>query len=648
MVDDRASVPFQSIVVDMPRFDLPPLASVPLLLAPLAAQDHPPAVPPSAATQVVVVSPEGLPRPGVPLLYLDSARLNDPVADGWARPDDPRARELALAQAVWTDPEGKAKLPPGPPTRLLRVGAPYLWGSADSVDGVLRVKVTQQELFTVRLLDAQGQRVAGATLALRAGNRDESIARTDSTGLALLGLAPEFAARLIVAPFGWVGARDAFPTVSTVQQRARAELQLPPYGSVRLRALRQGVPVRVERAECHLIEPSSVSVWHGPGTVWGIELPYVALDQTLRGYATLGERRLAFRQAGPTRAGECVVIDVELAQAEAEAAAARQAAVATPAATAPQVSVPMGDVSARLDVPLEDLLVLRVGLVARLPAAGAKASYAVPRQPTQQQAVDGGVELGFGNVPAGSYSLVIMAPLSRDELLRVDGLEVTAQGCADPRLRALRVAELLQVLTVRVADHRGVPLAGAQFELRTPYERLKPMVGREVAPFQPQLTLARATDGQGVARIVIARGVKFNALLSAERQRPLDIPALDDGAALRMEPAAVVGVSVKGLPDDLAREGLEVNLRPAAIGRFELMTTAPLGAGDCADVPLPARGRYLVEFTAVQHSPTGKRGTVISRGAEFDLGDPPAAPLELTLAPAEVERLRTELVRPKR
>lgn len=781
------------------------------------AQDREP-----APTRIRVVSMDDLPRPGVTLVSFDPKRLREAPADGWVRTSDERILKHRFAVSVRTDPEGIAELPALSPGHRVDAGAPFVGSHLERDGDDFKLRVSQQELFTVRVLDAAGEHLRGFPVALYAGGREEAIARTGSTGLALLGMEPTFEARLTIAPSGWVGPRDAFPTVATVLARARAEMTVPAYGQVRLRPVRGGKPTRVRAGDFQVYEPSIYSAhWHG-AAVNGFELPCVALGQTLRGRVSFDGVTQMFQLRGPTALGECITFDVELERPmpclalrlSAEAAGAvglprnvditvhtdqghayfrtaveggavnvkashlhgtrilrvdvdgetedREAngrvtsarawwATRTVDLAIADGALDLGEFALRAHPPLLRGIVLdetgapvanalltvtaKVGdttrergvgtgfdgrflLVGPWPrdaegtpasvvlsyahgtdkrasqplAPGSKVTFTVPkpaqidanvpslvarfadlpqdwqqilsiealRQPDDPAAVGvmhtsrlrgvgarpieerdaDGTRLVWRGLRTGRYTLRVLAPLSHEALLQIEDLHVTPVGCADARLTDLRIADGLHVVTLRVLDATGVPVAGASIEMHT---RSAPKQGKQSARSEPPRSYSRRTDGQGRARVTVRRGAKFHAVVRAEGHRTLDVGELVDGADLRLEPAGTLQVAVLGLPPDIPRDKLSIYLRHAERGRLDLTTdSAVVGGEDTARVALPARGRYHVQLMVATRTAESGWGTTIAT-RDVDLGEGAPTRVEFPVDAATLDRLRRRL-----
>lgn len=177
-----------------------------LLPVVLAAQSDDPVLQPVAVH--VRTHQDGLPMPGVPVHVAHVRELERPrPPDGWLRPFDPRLHELRVSRRVHSDPDGVATvlLPDGlPGTARIFVGPPFWAGPLVRTDDRLTLVVGRLEQFSVHVVDAAGAPLPRFGVALHADGQERSVALTDHTGLALLGVQPDFAARLTVVPAGWI------------------------------------------------------------------------------------------------------------------------------------------------------------------------------------------------------------------------------------------------------------------------------------------------------------------------------------------------------------------------------------------------------------------------------------------------------------
>ncbi|MCB9879234.1 MAG: carboxypeptidase regulatory-like domain-containing protein [Planctomycetes bacterium] len=288
------------------------------LAVPCAAQGSDPIAKP--ITVRCVGHDDGLPRPGVPLYVGLPSPPASPDADGWVIAESPDVRRLRAATFVFTDPEGRATLGSSPQPFSLQVGEPYFrWGNPQVDGSEWTVEVGQHEPVGVRVVDAAGKPLADFPVALHAAGKDLSVAITDATGRAMLGVPPEFTARAVIAPAGWVGPKEGFPSIAeSLAGRRGAVLTVPPHGTLRLMVSRNGQPVREPVHAVAFFAPESYApLCEQPGAAakdaLGLVYPRVALGLELRGYSPLqyqGAGMLAC--TGPTEAGECKTVDLDL------------------------------------------------------------------------------------------------------------------------------------------------------------------------------------------------------------------------------------------------------------------------------------------------------------------------------------------------
>ena len=267
----------------------------------------------------VLGADDGLPRPGA-VVYLCGDDAVQLTADGYLVAEDQAVRRLRHATMVRTDPDGRAKLTSEVPLQdwHLNIAEPYLrHGQAKRIDGEWVLRVSEHEPVGVRVIDADGKAIAGFPVALHAAGKDLAVAVTDRTGKAMLGLPKDFTARAVICPAGWVGPRDAFPTVAdSLAGRRGATLQMPPYGSMRLRRMRGGILESGAVAAQQFSHPTAYAhlnapIQAGPNQAKGVLYPYVALGIAVTSYPQFGgSARLECK--GPTTAGEACDIDIEL------------------------------------------------------------------------------------------------------------------------------------------------------------------------------------------------------------------------------------------------------------------------------------------------------------------------------------------------
>jgi len=295
-----------------------------VILAALGGHRLLPAQEPAAAAEQIVVRvlghEDGLPRPGV-LLHLASADPGRPRvdADGWLVAEDERISRLRAATTVRTDPNGCARVDGSiaAAARRVSVGEPhYLWGEPERDSGALVVRVGEHEPVGVRVVDANGRPMAGFPVALHAAGKDLAVALTDADGKALLGVPKDFTARIAVVPAGWVGPKGGFPSIAeSLAGRRSAVLTVPEFGSLGIRAVRCGVPVRlpahgVSFFDPKTYEPLSAQPSVNAGEVIGIRFDRVALGVGLAAYSPFPSGGL-IEAVGPQRAGELEVLDVD-------------------------------------------------------------------------------------------------------------------------------------------------------------------------------------------------------------------------------------------------------------------------------------------------------------------------------------------------
>ncbi|HEX5052523.1 MAG TPA: carboxypeptidase-like regulatory domain-containing protein [Planctomycetota bacterium] len=284
-------------------------------LAPAQQADDPVAVP---VVVRVTGHADGLPRPGVTLYVLgpehDAPRVD---AEGWLCAEDLPMRRLRRARLARTDPEGVARLRASGPWHVV-VGEPFfVCGNAERSDDELHLGVGSNEPVGVRVLDAAGAPLAGFPVALHAAGKDLAVAITDATGKAILGVPKDFTARATIAPAGWVGPKQGFPSIAeSLAGRRSVVLQLPPHGSLRLRQVRGGVPVRAAVHAVAMMDPTSYAPLCGQAdarsdAAIGLTFELVGLGLELTCYSPFGSGALV-QCSGPRRDGEWALHDVEL------------------------------------------------------------------------------------------------------------------------------------------------------------------------------------------------------------------------------------------------------------------------------------------------------------------------------------------------
>lgn len=302
----------------MPQVDVVLLAA--LLGCTLSAQDEP--APPTVPWQVKFVGEhDRAPRPGV-LLHVGprTPTLPGPGADGFLVLESMQVHRLRAATTLRTGPDGVVDLPAGLESEPWRVfaGEPYwLVGKAERIGDELVWSVGEREPVGVRVLDATRRPVAGLPVALQSGGRELSWALTDPQGRAMLGVPKDHTARLYLAPAGWVGPLDQLPTIAAaLSGRRGGELVLPPYGTLRFRAMRGGKPARVPLGSYALRFPDEPA-WLVMGAAnaspegAGLLFPFTAVGVRLVGHVDLGGH-LAVECMGPEGPAGVRTVDCEV------------------------------------------------------------------------------------------------------------------------------------------------------------------------------------------------------------------------------------------------------------------------------------------------------------------------------------------------
>lgn len=305
----------------MPRSIRAFAVAVVVTAAPAVSQQDPVGRPAAVELVRVVGSADGMPRPGV-LVYARSAgdaaaRLDE---QGYLIAEDQRVRIMRKVPKATTDPEGRAELRVGMPIRAwqLMVAPPHVVnGKPEKKDGAWFVKVDATPAVGVRVVDANGAPLADFAVALHAAGKDMAIAITDDTGRAVLGVPKEFAARAVLAPAGWIGPKQGFPSIAeSLEGRRGVKLQLPPHGSLRLRRVRGGIPEAGPVRAGQFNDPTTyeqlcptVSAWADKAK--GVVYPFVALGLDLWSYPQLGSTS-NLECKGPAKAGEVRDVDIDL------------------------------------------------------------------------------------------------------------------------------------------------------------------------------------------------------------------------------------------------------------------------------------------------------------------------------------------------
>lgn len=267
---------------------------------------------------------------------------------------------------------------------------------------------------------------------------------------------------------------------------------------------------------------------------------------------------------------------------------------------------------------------------------------ALPTHALQFEFVEAGGrvrELGFGRVAwggerNGTCRLGPLRPgrgalrirLRPGVLLRtVADLEIVdAAVCRDPRLSALDLSDVVSVRRMRIVDEAGVPMSGARVEYRGASDRWS------IGP----------SDGGGMLDIVKGPPKALRIVVTAPGCQPVEVIDVVDGADIRMRPLPNLCVTVKGLPADVDRADLAVFLRSVVRENLADSSQAPLVAGDVANVPLPAPGRYHVRLTVRQKAGAGDNWTFVGQRGEDVLVAADGASIDFALDEGMLQRLR--------
>ncbi|MGE3879895.1 MAG: carboxypeptidase regulatory-like domain-containing protein [Planctomycetota bacterium] len=275
---------------------------------------------PTPARTVHVLGPDGEPLAGVPL-HLESAPPRAVVdTAGWLVAESHEVSRLRGAKFLTTNPDGQVTIASIDEVGSLRVAEPYFATSSTQVrKDSITLHVDKREPVGVRVFDDQGEPLAKFPVALHADGRDMAVALTDKLGRAVLGLPAGFEARAVVAPAGWVGPKDGFPSVAdTLAGSRRVTLTVPAYGSLVLRPVRGGAPTREAMTAQGFYRPTDYFPLSAPPGVQssdaaGVRYPMVALDAALGCYSPLSRAVAGLLECrGPSRAGETRFVDMEL------------------------------------------------------------------------------------------------------------------------------------------------------------------------------------------------------------------------------------------------------------------------------------------------------------------------------------------------
>ncbi len=235
--------------------------------------------------------------------------------------------------------------------------------------------------------------------------------------------------------------------------------------------------------------------------------------------------------------------------------------------------------------------------------------------------LDGGVEITFSDLRAGTYRLLADAP-DDGKFVVFDDLVVPGDGpCQDLRLKDLDCSKHYRKTVVQVIDDQSVPIAGARIMLPN---------------------LVRTTDGEGKVTIYFGRSAKTMGTIEMPGKRTERRSDWPDGLVIQLEKACQMRVRVVGLPADIPRRNLEVWLRGEDRNRFD-GPREMMQKGDLVSLTLPARGKYRLNLRVASN------GRFIS-GVHVDaepvaIGDDKDLELQLVLTEPEVERLREILKR---
>ncbi|MCC7398951.1 MAG: carboxypeptidase regulatory-like domain-containing protein [Planctomycetes bacterium] len=272
---------------------------------------------PDPAPRQVVLQFEldGSPMPGVPLRRAPTA-ATWPPQDGWLRLDDRRVAGTAWPVVGRSDPDGRLTLTVSGAFdwRQFAVGSPFELVSSHGHDETMRLVVRRLEQFRVRVLDPDGVPLPRLPMTLQQDGQAVCFACTDGLGFATFGVPPQLAARCRVVPFGWIGPVDDLPTVALQSADKVFDMRLPPFGTVRVRALDRGIPRAMQIDGVSLAGGASIPVadsarWEN--RTFGAEFGPVALGQAVAGVLRVPAGQLPFAAPPVQRQGELVVVDVE-------------------------------------------------------------------------------------------------------------------------------------------------------------------------------------------------------------------------------------------------------------------------------------------------------------------------------------------------
>ena len=236
---------------------------------------------------------------------------------------------------------------------------------------------------------------------------------------------------------------------------------------------------------------------------------------------------------------------------------------------------------------------------------------------------NGASVVSFRDIPKGRYALC-----AHDEklILRVilSGLDVPGDGpCTDERLSRVVLGEGLRLLTVRVVDGQGVPMA--EVKVHTPGSY-------------------RQTDGAGTIQFATQVPRLFGARFSARGYRDLEVPALTDGLVVTMPKASTVRVRLLSLPKDVPRERLQVWVRHEERDRIEGPRRSVDADGVC-EVETPVAGNYVLWLFLMVPAPGGQQWSngIAIRPDPVAIGADPPQQIDWELDAATIERLQQAL-----
>lgn len=255
------------------------------------------------------------PVAGVPVHFQprDFAAARTTVRDGWLVSCDPALERLVAGKLATSDGDGYATVvtPDGVPEGEVFAGAPFRKIAFEPYQDFYVLWVEELARCEVRVRDGAGAPQAGLPLHLLGAGRGTEAAWTDAEGRAVFGIDPAVTVRLDVAPFGWFGPGGDLPSLALAGARDVVWVA-PPFGEVRVRAVRNGVPVSTPIDGLWLEPSPGRALESASEPVAGLWLPRVAVGHAVRGQLEVGSLRLPFACEGPTRQGEVVTVDVDI------------------------------------------------------------------------------------------------------------------------------------------------------------------------------------------------------------------------------------------------------------------------------------------------------------------------------------------------